>query len=304
MNRPTLTLLVNPAAGRGKAARRLPQVVQRLRVALPDRHIEVVTTSGMANARVQAEVAVRQAAHGGALVVMGGDGMASVGLNACADTEVPLGIIPAGTGNDFCRGAGLPTSISAAVATIGGRWARRIDLMKVSGDLNDGSAERFVGSVVSTGFDERVNWRTNNLPFSIGTPSYLFTVLAELRSFEPLRYELTIDGVPRSMDAMLVAVGNAGMFGGGMRICPNADVTDGLLDVTIVRPVSRPTLLRLLPSVFTGGFVGHPAAELLRVERITVDGPKLHGMADGEELGRPPFDCAVARSMVSVFSPR
>lgn len=304
MNSPTVTMLVNPVAGRGKSARRLPRVVQELRAALPDRAIDVLTTSNLADAREQAEKAVRRAGNGGALIVMGGDGMASVGLNTCAGTQVPLGIIPAGTGNDFCRGAGLPTSVSAAIDAIGGRWTRRVDLMKVLGSLNGGGVERYVGSVVSTGFDERVNWRTNNLPFSVGTASYLFTVLAELRSFRPLRYELAIDGERRSLDAMLVAVGNAGLFGGGMRICPRADVTDGLLDVTIVHPVSRPTMLRLLPSVFTGGFVGHPAAELLRAKRVTIDGPELRGMADGEDLGSPPLDCAVVPQVVSLFAYR
>ena len=298
-----VTLLVNPAAGRGRGRRRLPAVSAALADALGGRPLRVHRAADYADAARVAARAVEAAVDGGCLVVMGGDGMAALGLNACAGTNVPLGIIPTGTGNDFCRGAGLATSIPGAVDAITGGWTRRVDLMSVSGDLSDGSDHRYVGSVVSSGFDERVNRRTNNLPVSVGTASYLFSVIAELRSFRPLRYELNIDGDIRALDAMLVAVGNSGLFGGGMRICPDADVHDGLLDVTIIHPVSRSLLLRLLPLVFTGGFVGHPAVELLRARRVVVDGPGLMGMADGESR-TPPFTCTAVPGAVSVFSPR
>lgn len=304
MSTGTITLLVNPEAGRGRGRRRVPEVSEALAKALPGRHVEIELTTDQRDAELRAVEAVARAAGGGSLVVMGGDGMASVGLNACAGTAVPLGIIPAGTGNDFCRGVGLPTSIAGAVEAIRAGRTRRMDLMSVTGSLSRQQTQRYVGSVVSTGFDERVNRRTNGLPVSVGTASYLFSVLTELRSFKPLRYNLTIDGRERSLDAMLVVVGNSGLFGGGMRICPDADVYDGLLDVTIIHPVPRSLLLRLLPQVFTGGFARHPAAELIRAREVTVDGPGLFGMADGEELGRPPFACEVCPGAVSVFSAR
>ncbi len=304
MSTRAVTLLVNPEAGRGRGRRRLPEVSDALTRALPGRPVNIEIATDYRDAESRAVEAVARAGGGGSLVVMGGDGMAGLGLNACAGTTVPLGIIPAGTGNDFCRGAGLPTSIAGAVDAIRRGRTSRIDLMSVTGSLSDGRTHRYVGSVVSTGFDERVNRRANELPVSVGTASYLYSVLAELRSFQPLRYHLTIDGRERSLDAMLVAVGNSGLFGGGMRICPDANVYDGLLDVTIIHPLSRGLLLRLLPQVFTGGFVRHPAAELLRAREVRVDGPGLLGMADGEELGRPPFTCEAFPGAVSVFSAR
>lgn len=307
--RPTLTLLVNPAAGRGRARRRLPDVVERLGAALPDTDVAVRLTTDAAQARALASEAVGRAGDGDALAVMGGDGMASVGLNAAAGSGVPLGILPAGTGNDFCRGVGLPTTLDAAVAVVAAGATREIDLMSVEGErvegepLEAGIRRRWVGSILSTGFDERVNWRANHLPVNVGAPTYAYAVLAELRTFRPLRYRVAFDGVPRELDAVLIAVGNAGVFGGGIRVCPDARVDDGLLDVTIVHPASPALVIKLFPQLFTGAFVSHPAVELLRAREVLVDGDALHGMADGEVLGRPPFTCRAVPRAVRLFAP-
>lgn len=307
--RPTLTLLVNPAAGRGRARRRLPDVVERLGAALPDIDVAVRLTTDAAQARALASEAVGRAGDGDALAVMGGDGMASVGLNAAAGSGVPLGILPAGTGNDFCRGVGLPTTLDAAVAVVAAGATREIDLMSVEGErvegepLEAGIRRRWVGSILSTGFDERVNWRANHLPVNVGAPTYAYAVLAELRTFRPLRYRVAFDGVPRELDAVLIAVGNAGVFGGGIRVCPDARVDDGLLDVTIVHPASPALVIKLFPQLFTGAFVSHPAVELLRAREVLVDGDALHGMADGEVLGRPPFTCRAVPRAVRLFAP-
>ena len=235
------------------------------------------------------------------LVVLGGDGMTHLGVNACAEHDVALGVIPAGTGNDFCRGVGLPLRWAEAVDAVVTGGVRQIDVMAVTGALDRGPRE-FVGSIVSTGFDEKQNHRTNNLPVSIGALSYAWSVLAELRRFEPLTYRLGLAGTTRELPAMLVAVGNAGVFGGGMKACPDADVTDGLLDVTIIHPVGRGTLLRLLPGLFDGSFVAHPAVEQLRTASITLDGEGLFSMADGEKLGRVPLTCAAVPGALRVHT--
>lgn len=299
-----LTLLVNPSSGRGRAGRLLAGVRDRLALALPHTLVDVVRTIDYSHAQRVAASVVGSARRGDALAVMGGDGMAAIGHNACGGTWVPLGVIPAGTGNDFCRGVGLPTKVGPAVEAIAGGLTERIDLMRVSGDILDGEPSRLVGSVMSTGFDERVNWRTNRLPVDLGAPSYAYSVFTELRSFHPLRYRIEIDGAARELDAMLVAVANAGIFGGGVRICPDADVHDGRLDVTIVHPVPRGVLFRLFPRLFTGSFVTHPAVETLRASSVLVDGDGLYAMADGENLGRPPLACHAEPGAVTIFVPR
>jgi len=307
-NSPTLTLVVNPAAGGGLARRQLPRVTSELVAGLPEASLRVIQTSSFAEARLRCIAAVEQArpAEPGrmadSLLVMGGDGMMHLGLNAAAATDVSLGLIPAGTGNDFCRGVGLTGGLNGALRTIVGGVTRRVDLMSVSGALVDGAEHRWVGSILSTGFDSRVNYRANHQRFRFGGLAYSWAALAELNRFEPLTYRLVIDGVPRNQSAMMIGVGNAGYFGGGMCGCPNADVTDGWLDVTIVHPVSRATMLRLLPTMFTGGFVKDPAVELLGAREVVVDGDGLFGMADGEEIGQVPLTCRIAPRALSIYS--
>jgi diacylglycerol kinase (ATP) len=305
-----VTLVVNATAGRGRARRLLPLVTASLVAGLPSEILRVVQTESWAETRAKCADVVESARPATAtrradsLVVMGGDGMMHLGLNAAANTAVPLGLIPAGRGNDFCRGVGVPTTIPAAVRVIIDGHTRLIDLMSVSGEMADGTTHRWVGSIVSTGFDARVNYRTNRLKFSFGALGYGIATLAELRRFEPLPYRLIIDGVRREQTAMLVAVGNAGWFGGGMHGCPNADVTDGLLDLTVVHPVSRATLLRLLPAMYTGGFVKDPAAELLRAREVVVDGDGLYAMADGEELGSVPVTLRAVPDALTIYASR
>lgn len=297
---PTLTLVVNPTAGRGRAARKLPQVCSRLLTSRPDVHLRVHQTTSYEEARLRCVQAVDHARPDDLLAVMGGDGMAHLGLNACATTGVPLAVIPAGTGNDFCAGAGLPTSVDAAVAAIAAGDVRRVDLAEVSGRLVAGAERRYVGCVVSTGYDARVNVRTNAMPSRLGSLAYAWAALAELAFFEPKHYRISVDGNTRELPAMLVAVANGGVFGGGMRIAPTARVDDGLLDVTIIHPVSRATLLRLLPQMFTGGFVRDPAVERLTAREVVVDGTDLLGMADGERLGDVPLRVRCRSQVLSV----
>ncbi|MFV0406276.1 MAG: diacylglycerol/lipid kinase family protein [Propioniciclava sp.] len=293
-----LTLVVNPASGHGRAHRLTPRILSRLREA------GIRTDTLIAQSWEQARTLCQQAAAAGTdgLLVAGGDGMAHLGYNACANTPTPLGIIPCGTGNDFARAVGIPRQWAAAVEAVIAGGIRQIDLMGVTGDLRVGN-HAYVGSVVSTGFDERVTERAERLPVDLGALSYSFAALQELRQFTPLTYQLSIDGAPRTQSAMLVAVANAGIFGGGMRIAPDYDLEDGLLDVTIIHPVSRRMVLQLYPRLFTGTFVAHPAVERLRALSITVDVEGGRASADGEVLGRTPVSCTAAPGAVGVFVP-
>lgn len=304
-----LSLVVNPSAGGGRAGRLLPRVTSALLTGMPGVSLRVFQTSTWAEARLRCIEIVQRAEEarpgGGtdSLLVMGGDGMMHLGLNAAARTGVPLGLIPAGRGNDFCRGVGVPTQPIGAVEAVVGGHTKRIDLMSATGALLDGAEHRWVGSIVSTGFDGRVNYRTNHSKVRLGSLTYGFSALVELSSFEPLHYRLVIDGVVREQSAMFIAVGNAGWFGGGMHGCPRASVTDGKLDLTVVNPVSRATLLRLLPTMYTGGFVSDPAVELLQATEVVVEGEGLYAMADGEELGSVPVTLRAVPEALTIYSP-
>jgi diacylglycerol kinase (ATP) len=287
-----IVLVVNPAAGRGRAARALPAVRDRLLASGAD--VRVVPSHDFDHARM----AMAQAVSAGVdvLAVMGGDGMMHLGLNACADQVAArptlLGAIPAGSGNDLCRGVGLnPDDPLAAADVVVSGTRRDLDLIRV--------AERYVGAVLATGFDALVNRRANRMPFPRGSTRYPVAALAELRVFSPLRYRLVLDGAVRELEAMLVAVGNTTTYGGGMQICPAADAEDGWLDVTVIHPVNRLTMLRLLPQMNSGRFARHRCVEQLRARVVRVDGETGGGaplvtFGDGEQVGLVPVDAVVA----------
>jgi lipid kinase, YegS/Rv2252/BmrU family len=293
-----LTLVVNERSGGGRAGRILPKVARRLREQVPTAELHIISSSSWTEAEKLTRAAALEARPGDALLVMGGDGMAHLGLNAAAGTEATLGLIPAGTGNDFARGVGVPRTVDEAVGVIVAGRIRTVDLAHIS---NDTFPRRYVGAVVSTGYDARVNRSTNHIRLRLGALSYGYIAMRELASFSPLHYDMIIDGVRRRQEAMLVAVSNTGIFGGGMRIAPDADPADGFLDVTVVGPVSRTTLLRLLPSMYSGAFVKHPCVEQFRARSIELAGEGLFVMGDGEELGEVPVRVECVPGVLKVF---
>ena len=293
-----LTLVVNERSGGGRAGRILPKVARRLREQVPTAELHIISSSSWTEAEKLTRAAALEARPGDALLVMGGDGMAHLGLNAAAGTEATLGLIPAGTGNDFARGVGVPRTVDEAVGVIVAGRIRTVDLAHIS---NDTCPRRYVGAVVSTGYDARVNRSTNHIRLRLGALSYGYIAMRELASFSPLHYDMIIDGVRRRQEAMLVAVSNTGIFGGGMRIAPDADPADGFLDVTVVGPVSRTTLLRLLPSMYSGAFVKHPCVEQFRARSIELAGEGLFVMGDGEELGEVPVRVECVPGVLKVF---
>jgi diacylglycerol kinase (ATP) len=216
------------------------------------------------------------------LVVVGGDGMVHLGVQAVAGTDTPLGIVPAGTGDDTARLLGLPRRDPTAAAAVAvGGTIRTADLGR------DDAGTWFVG-VVAAGFDARVNDRANRMRFPRGQARYNVAMLAELGVFQPIRYRLTLDGVTDEIEAMLVLVGNGRSYGGGMRVTPTASIDDGLLDVVTVDPLGRAAFLRVFPRVYRGTHLGHPAVTLRRAARVELEAVGVTAYADGERLGPLP----------------
>jgi diacylglycerol kinase (ATP) len=293
-----IRLVVNPSAGKGRALEVLPQVAGTLRDGGAE--LQILLSRDFAEARSMTYQAVDDGVD--VLAVMGGDGMMHLGVNTSAaahlarGSRTTLGLIPAGTGNDLCRGIGLdPQDAVAAAAVIAAGYTRAIDLARV--------ADTYVAAVLATGVDALVNRRANEMPWPRGSTRYAVAVMAELRVFSPLRYRLTLDGRVRELEAMLVAIGNTRSYGGGMLICPKADPYDGLLDVTIIHPVGRLKLLRLFPEMYSGKFARDPCVEQLRAREVTIEGPGLVGFGDGEMIAAAPLTvCSVPRAL-PVFVP-
>ena len=305
----SIALVVNPAAAKGRASARLPQVTGRLRDA--GHAVDIALSRSPAEA---AELVTAAAASGAdVLAVMGGDGMAHLGLNAVAahaaahpdGPALALGLVPAGTGNDFARSLGLdPADTDAATTILAEGTTRPVDLLRVSqSPVADGINTQWVGSVLASGFDALVNARANRMNRPRGAARYTIAALAELRTFRPLAYELVIDGEERNLDAMLVAVGNTSTYGGGLRICPTADPYDGWLDVTVIHPVGRAKLLQLLPQMRTGRFAADPCVEQLRARTVRVSRGAGVTYGDGEDLGTTPVTITSVPGAVRVCLP-
>lgn len=273
-----IALLTNPTAGRGKGGRFRGPALARLR----ESGLTVRDLQGR-DAEEALDLARASIADGvDSLVVCGGDGLVHLGAQAVAGTGVPLGIIPAGTGNDVGRLLGLPRTdpIAAADRVIASR-TRTLDLARVG--------TRVFVTVLAAGFDAIVNERANTMTWPRGQMRYNLATVAELRTFRPLRFTLDLDGESLTTDAMLVAVGNGPSYGGGLRMAEGALADDGLLDVVIIKEMSRPRLIRTYPKLFSGTHVTVPEFVRHRVRSVTVAAPGVVAYADGERLGALPL---------------
>jgi len=159
-------------------------------------------------------------------------------------------------------------------------------------------------TVLAAGFDSKVNERANRMRWPKGQMRYNLATLAELRVFEPLHYTLEMDGEVCRLDAMLVAVGNGPSFGGGLRITHGAEIDDGMLDVVIIKPMSKVELVKTYPKLYSGRHVTHPQYEHHRVKTVTVAAPDVVAYADGERLGALPLTVEVAPLALRVLAPR
>jgi diacylglycerol kinase (ATP) len=284
-----IALLTNPTAGKGRGGRSRDVALTRFREA----GVEVRDLVGR-DADEALDLA-RQAVADGAesLVVIGGDGMVHIGAQAVATTTTTLGIVPAGTGNDVARYFDLPRKDAvAAVERILAGTTRRVDLAR--------SGTKYFVTVLAAGFDALVNERANAMTWPKGQMRYNIATLAELRVFTPLHYTLDLDGTPLTIDAMLVAVGNGPSFGGGLRITEGALLDDGLLDVVIIKPMSRLGLVRTYPKLFKGTHVTQPQYEHHRVRSVTVAAAGITAYADGERFGALPLTVECAAGALDV----
>ena len=285
------TLLVNPSAGNGQAHRHAGIVERRLRQAGVSVEVWAADSaeqlSAWADEAVASAGADRAAGRPHVVVAVGGDGTVHLVLQAIGSTGVPMGVVAAGSGDDAARAWGLPRDepdASADVLLHG--LPGRVDLV---GARCRGMTPVWFATVLATGFDARVSERALGLRSVPARIRYVAALLAELRSFQPLTYELTLDDQHVQVEAMLVAVANSASYGGGMRICPDAEPDDGLLDVLVLETVPTAELLRVFPRVYRGTHTSHPAVSVRRVRAVTVDAPGIVAFADGEPVAPLPL---------------
>lgn len=291
-----ITLLTNPAAGHGNARHAAERALARFQ----QRGVSVnhIVGSDAHHARQLLDEAL--AAGTDAVVVAGGDGVISLALQSLALGDVPLGIIPAGTGNDHAREYGLPTGDPEAAADVVAEGqTETIDLGRIT---EDGGAVSWFGTVMAAGFDSLVSDRVNRMRWPHGRMRYNVAMVAEMSKLRLLPFRLTFDDdEPLDIELTLAAFGNTRSYGGGMLICPGADHADGLLDVTMVHSSSRTKLIRLFPTVFKGTHVLLDEVSTRRAKSIRVECPGINAYADGDYVAPLPVTVSAVPGALQIL---
>jgi len=291
MDRP-VALIVNPSAGAGRAAQRLPVVAAELRALGIESRQEKTTSIDHA-----AELARTAGEAGEAVFTLGGDGLVGVVAGALADTGTPMGVLPGGRGNDFARVLGIPRDPGEAVRVLASARERKLDLAEANG-------RPFIG-IASCGFDSVANRIANESRLVKGNLVYLYAALRSVATWKPARFELVLDGNVRVYSGWSVGACNSKAYGGGMYAAPNAELDDGLLDVVVCERTSRFTFVfRVLPRVFKGTHVELPYVHELRAREVMVSADRPFAMyADGDPVGDLPVTVRVRPGALTVLVP-
>lgn len=294
-----LGVVINPVAGGTKGAEVGKQVLEILS---RSKH-QVMDLSGenLEVAKTNINTAIAETGIDG-LILVGGDGMANLGANFCAGTNIPMALVPAGTGNDAATVFGMPlaeTNKSIELILDGLNNPKRIDAIKVS---HDGTSSWALGSA-SAGFDALVNARANKMTWPKGPNRYYVAMLLELASFKPIKYKSVVDGVQKDFEAMLCVVSNTGVFGGGMLVVPDASISDGLLDVLLVKKMSRLKFVTIFPKVYKGTHVTDKDVEIFRAKKVEIAALGMPIYSDGEYVGKAPFEAEVVKGALLAVAP-
>ncbi len=290
-------VILNPAAGRGARA------WQFYEADLLRRGVRILKTQRAGDARLLALKAIEEGHD--FLVAAGGDGTLGEVAGAILESKqaVRLGVLPLGTGNDFARTLGVWGQPKRALDALFNGQFRRVD----GGIIQCNASERAWINIAGCGFDSlaavRINeWgKRKTMRHIRGLNAYLLAVACELMSFRAFNLKLELDDETLETRAVLCAVANANSYGGGMRVCPDAQLDDGLFDVCIIGEASRSEFLRAFPGVFAGRHTDHPKVVMRRCRSIRVESKQsLPVLADGEIVGRTPFHCEILPGALEV----
>ena len=288
-----LCLIVNPSAGGGRSSEALPAVQEELaRLGLRQR--TVLTTSIK-----HADELTREAAAAGEVAVsFGGDGMAGAVAHALRDTGGVMGVLPGGRGNDFARKLGIPRDPVESCRVLAEGAPRTVDVAEVDG-------RTFLG-IASYGFDSDVQDIALDAKAVRGQAVYLYATLRAMARWKPVELRFTAHDAPeRSVTGYAVAACNSGVFGGGMKLAPDASLEDGLLDIVITGRAPKLRALRSLPKLFNGTHLDDPNIELFRTSEIRVDaGRPFRIYADGDPIGDTPATIRAVPGALTVLAPR
>jgi diacylglycerol kinase (ATP) len=290
-------VVANSSAGKGKADKLSQEFINLLNS--NNLKSKLINCSTFEETNAQLDVAI-QSNQFKYLIAVGGDGLVNLCLQKVAEKDVILGVVPAGTGNDFARAVGFyGKSVSEIFSIILNRTPEKIDL----GKIVIKSGDRWFVQVLSTGFDAVVNSVANRVKWPKGKSKYTIATIIVLSRFRKIAYKIQIDDQILDQDVMLLSVANGECYGGGMRICPGASNSDGVFDILVVRPVSKLVLLTIFPKVFKGNHIPHPKIDLYQGRKIKLSGDAL-AYADGEFVSDLPLEVTnIPRALTTWLSP-
>ena len=287
---PYARLIVNPVAGAGRTAKKWPQIMSLLQSA--GLKFEHDLTEAPGHAR---ELAKSAAKKGYELVVsVGGDGTINEVVNGLYDAgniaDVMLGIIGTGTGSDYIRTIGIPRAYQEACLRLKSPRKIAVDVGVVEYFISNQMMKRLFINFAGMGFDAEIVKATSQKYKTLNsTASYLSGLFTALLFYRNKQVTITLDDEPSEKKICAVLVSNGKYGGGGMFAAPDADLTDGLLDVLIIGDLSKPDLLWSLPRVYRGTHLTHPKVTMKRAREIEIKSAEVMFLqADGELLGGLP----------------
>lgn len=285
-----LLVIVNPLAGK-KVLRNLPKIKRWLSKS-PHKFSFSIPKS-QEEMRLEITKAPFRGING--ILLCGGDGTVHEALPAIAETNLPFGLIPCGRGNDFARNIGLSMNLRK-------HCIFPIDPTFHKFDLPTINTIPFV-SIACIGLDAEVNKLAQDGDgYFGGKLGYIVCVLKALKKFRPFEVEITIDGQFWRDRVMMVTIANGPYYGGGMKIAPDAIMDDGVLNICIVKEMSKWELLREFPKVFKGTHIFNPHFIMKTGQKVKIQSDEHREIfADGEYVGYLPADCSIGNQTIQIM---
>ena len=288
-----ILVVVNPAAGGGKTLRLLPRIKRWLSESPHEFSFSIPGSPD----EMRSEITKASARGIDAILLSGGDGTVHDALPAILNANIPFGYLPGGRGNDFARNTGFTTNLRKSCCIPSHPSFHQLDLPIIN-------QTPFI-STAYVGFDAEVNRLANDgKGYFGGKLGYTICVLKSLRNFKPFEIEMTIDGHRFRERVMLITVANGPYYGGGMKIAPQAIMDDGVLDVCMVKEMSKLELLRQFPKVFNGTHITHPKIIMASGKKIKITSDESREIfSDGEYVGVLPVECTIGSQSLRVLFP-